>query len=397
MKILTVQRNFPPCRIVGSLTHARMLAFELSRRGHEVHALIERKCSTSSIQTFGKYSWRGIMIHRDVPTINWIAIPSYIMLVPKYIKKLEEHYEFDVIHTHTVSGNFLAFHKPKAPTILTVHGVYRDLTDALRKYGHLNQSPCILSWLRNYLGKELYSRLEAKSCKKADAIICLTPKEKNSVIEKYGVKTSGKISVIPNGINIREIRDRAAENKVAFEFERPVLLFCGRFSPIKGILHLLRSWRIVRSHGVNGTLLLVGRSDLLLGAIKEYVERAKLNIHIIQDVSYDRLIALYKESDIFLLPSLFEGLPYTLIDALSLGKPAVVSTLLGFKSLLRDSVLYANPIDPHDFAEKIEILIKDSGLRKELGKRAEVKAKKIFNLDGVVDRIIQLYEHVIHK
>jgi glycosyltransferase involved in cell wall biosynthesis len=394
MKILMVQQNFPPYRIIGSLMHAYLLATRLAKMGHEVHVLLENASPYDSVKAsmFGHYPWDGIIVHRCGPVINSLDMPSYIMMAGHYIKKLEKTIGFDVIHAHTAYAGFLTYYKPETPTVVTVHGVYAQLLNAIKMDFPYVKEP-VLKKLRAFIGAKLYAYLEGVACRRADAIIAITPKEKRLIIESYDVNPC-KVFVIPNGVDPCELRSILEKHpsKMDVEFERPIVLFVGRLSSVKGLPQLLMAWRILKSRGMKGTLVIAGR--VWSSSISEYTRKFSHSVRVLQDVSREDLLSLYSKADIFVLPSLFEGLPYTLLDALALGKPAVVSNRLNFEELLGDCVLYADPLNPKDFADKMQTLMENEELRDKIGKKAESIVQSRFSLDFIVRETIRVYEKV---
>jgi glycosyltransferase involved in cell wall biosynthesis len=397
MKILMVQQNLPPYRIIGSLMHAYLLATRLAKIGHEVHVLLENTSPYDSVKAgmFGRYPWDGIVVHRCVPVISSLDMLSYIAMVGRYIKKLEKSIGFDVIHAHTAYAGFLSYYKPETPTVVTVHGVYAQLLNAIKMDFPYVKEP-VLKKLRALIGAKLYAYLERVACRRADAIIAITPEEKRLIIENYDVSPR-KICVIPNGVDPYELRSilERYPSKINVEFEKPIVLFVGRLSSVKGLPQLLMAWRILKSRSVRGTLVIAGR--VWSSSIFEYARRFSHTVKVLQDVPREDLLTLYTKADIFVLPSLFEGLPYTLLDALALGKPAVVSSRLNFEELLGDCVLYADPLNPKDFADKIQMLIESKELREKIGKKAEKIAQSRFSLDFIVRKTLKVYEKVSVK
>jgi glycosyltransferase involved in cell wall biosynthesis len=396
MRILMVQQNLPPYKIIGPLIHAYLLATRLAKMGHEVHVLLERTNYGKEAGRFGHYPWDGLIVHRYVPVTSAFDMFPYVMLSGYYIKELEKTYNFDIIHAHTAYAGFLAYYKPKAPTIITVHGVYAQFLNAIKEdLSYVNEN--FLKKLRMLIGAKLYSHLERVACKRSDGIIAITPKEKRLIIERYRVNDPRKIFVIPNGVDIHESERIANEysDKVNLDFERPIVLFVGRLTYVKGLPQLLKAWRMLKSRGVNGTLVIAGKVES--NSIAEYVHDFSSDVKVIQNVPRGELLALYSKADIFVLPSLFEGLPYTLLDALSLGKPALVSSRLCFEGLLGDSALYGDPLHLMDFAGKMQMLMENEQLRFELGRRARHLAQTHFSLSSIMKETERVYEAMISQ
>jgi glycosyltransferase involved in cell wall biosynthesis len=171
--------------------------------------------------------------------------------------------------------------------------------------------------------------------------------------------------------------------------EKPWVLFVGRLAPRKGLLDLLHAWRILKEKmQCKGSLLIVG-SGVLLNIVKLYAQK-NLNIIYLSLVPRGKLMKIYEESDIFVLPSLFEGLPYTLLEAIAFSKPLLVSKHLGLQDVLKDYEYFVDPKNPWEFATKLRMLLEDEKLRKYLSEKIS-RLIPFFSLENMVNNTIRVY------
>jgi glycosyltransferase involved in cell wall biosynthesis len=384
MRVLLVNQAIPPYIIDGGV-HVYDLARGLAKRGYEVHLLLERERARRPQVPFDAYPWEGFIAHQVVPTIRVLDWTSYMTLVGKYVKKLHEKHHFDVIHGHGPDAGFLLYYRPNTRVVTTVHGAYVGEYLALKKE---RMGLDIITWTRIVLGAKFYTAIEKVACKKSDAVITVTPKDRPLIVKSYGI-ASYKVHVIPNGVDVEYLKSLA--NKYDFELsaERPWVLFVGRLAPGKGLLDLLHAWRILKEEmRCKGSLLIAGSGEL--SSIVQLYAQKNLNIIYLSLVPRGKLMKIYEESDVFVLPSLFEGLPYTLLEAIASSKPLLISKYLGLQDVLKDYEYFVDPKNVWELATKLRMLIEDEKLRKYLSEKIS-QLIPFFSLDNMVGHTIKVY------
>jgi len=392
IRVLIIEQMLPPYGIDGKRIHVYDLAQGLSRKGIDVHIVTEKlgiHKNTLGSEGLEEFPWDNFTVHSVVPVLKKFDWLFYIALVSKYVKKINKEYKFDIIHAHGPHSGFLAYHKPKIPLVVTVHGVFSLEYKMLK----LDASTSIstIKKVRILSGASLYSTLEKIACLRSDAIIALTPREKELIIADYGVKSS-KIAVIPSGVEIDKLKILASKGDMNLTIEKPIVLFVGRLTLRKGVVQLLQAWRLLKQDKINGTLVIVG-SGYLEGFVREFARKTP-NILLLQNVNRRNLLKLYDLADVFVLPSLFEGLPYTLLEALAFAKPSLISETIGLQKMLGDSVLYANPSSPYEFARKMEDLLSDEGLRWRISKKVK-EVSENFSYMKMIEKTILLYNRLL--
>ena len=229
------------------------------------------------------------------------------------VKRKIKEIQPDIIHLHSpratflgMMTKFLTFQKSKI--VVTAHGWIPDRLKLMK----------------------LYEYLYVQSIKRSDKIVAVSNQVKEILI-KHNVDPD-RVAVIHNGI---EVSDSVVVQKPLLNKKR--FIFLGRFIEEKGVIFLLNA--VERLH-----LKFPGSFDLsiygegpLLSQIEETVAHKKLsNISIHGFVQPDEVIKLLNKHDIFLISSVQEGFPYTLLEALSAGLTVISTDVGGIKEALHD-------------------------------------------------------------
>lgn len=146
------------------------------------------------------------------------------------------------------------------------------------------------------------------------------------------------------------------------------ILFLSRLIRGKGIYETIKAFENLRNNKFNVQLIIAGSGEES-ETIKSLVEH---NEHIILTghVEGQDKIELYKNCTLYCLPSYSEGLPTSILEAMSFGKPVITTPVGGLKSFFQDGVMgfFVQPKDADDLEVKLRILLKDQALRKKIGK-----------------------------
>lgn len=170
----------------------------------------------------------------------------------------------------------------------------------------------------NYLIKKYYSQ--------ADIFIAVSKGVKNDLIKNYGIKEN-KIKVIYNFYDIKKIRDLAKENiedKYKNIFNNPVIINMGRLSKPKGQWHLIRAFKKIKEKIPRLKLIFLGEGEL-----EEYLKKLARELEIGKDVYFlgfhENPFKFISRSKIFVFPSLYEGFPNALVEAMICRIPVIAS------------------------------------------------------------------------
>ena len=283
---------------------------------------------------------------------------------------------FDIIHAHShlfFYTNFcaLANKRGSPPLVITNHGI---------------RSASAPEWFNS-----AYMRTIGKwTLNSANRIVCYTEEEKDWFIKKLKID-GDKIIVIPNGVDTKLFCPKVDRSK-----RTNTILWNGRFVSGKRVDFLLRAVKKITTTFPNLRVLLVGEGPLK-GEIEKSIRELNLeNIVTIKNfVPYEEMPKLYQNSDIFVLPSLHEGVPRSILEAMSCGIPVIITEFDHLKDLIEDSGLMFQKNDVNDLSKCIITLINDRKLALEMGNNGRRKVSVQYSWQNTVLKTLELYESMI--
>jgi glycosyltransferase involved in cell wall biosynthesis len=180
----------------------------------------------------------------------------------------------------------------------------------------------------------------------------------------------------------------------------PVLLCAAALSPVKGHAHLIRSIEVLRSRGVDCELWLAG--DGVLRAELEQQTRAlglEDRVRFLGQLSHDRLLDMYRTRAVHgvVLASDSEGIPVSLMEAMSFGVPVIATRVGGNEELLGDRCgIMVRPRDPAALADAIERILTNPALAVSVGAAGRARIEERFSIDRNTRAFASLLTSAIH-
>jgi D-inositol-3-phosphate glycosyltransferase len=245
-----------------------------------------------------------------------------------------------------------------------------------------------------------------------DRIVASTSTEKEQLERLYNADPD-KIQIISPGVDLSHfypIPPDEAKEFVGIPLEKKMLLFVGRIEPLKGIKTLLRSIGYLSDNGQaeeNLCLAVIGgeledengqeseEMKLLQGLREEYGLQDMVTF--LGKRSQDTLPYYYSAAEMVIMPSHYESFGMVALESMACGTPVIASLVGGLIHLVEDGVTgYHVPVDdPVALSKRIAGLLQDKALRYRMGHDAFAFAKK-FGWNTITDRVIQLYNEVLH-
>ena len=292
-----------------------------------------------------------------------------IFKIRKFIKK----HKIDIVHSHGYKSNLfglLASYR-MVSTITTNH-----------------------NWLTNHWRLKIYCLLDSIWMRKFDQIVAVSEKIKEEMLNK---KIPGnKISVIDNGIDLDRFQEISSADSIKKEFaiaeEDIVIGSIGNLGYEKGQVYLLQAAKEIIAKNDKVKFLIVGDGILRKELENKAIEYGLTNHIIFTGIRKD-IPQLLSLMNIFVLPSIREGLPMVLLEALASRTP-VIATKVGAVPKLISNNLTGILIDPGDIsaiALAIDALIKNADKAKRLAENGYKRVEKEFSSEAMCDRYIKLY------
>jgi len=216
--------------------------------------------------------------------------------------------------------------------------------------------------------------------------------------DKATKKGARRVVLIPNGVDPRLIPDVPNSERERIRNELglgsgKIVLYVGRLHKIKRIDDLIRAMSEMRKRYPNVRLVVVGDGEER-PRLKRLCQELGLANHVVftGSVPLSRVYLLMKLADAFVLPSLMEGNPRVLIEAMHCGLPIVGTDVIGINDLIEDgrNGLLAEPCDPRALAEAIELVLEDSGLARRLAENARQEAVRTYDAETLLKRNVRL-------
>lgn len=356
----------------GAERQARRQARELVRRGHRVQVLTRAIAGAPREEVVD-----GIRILRWVQPLEVGPLfgVSFLYGMRSALKRLR--HTFDLVHCHQSLWEAAAVGWAR-PRILRPSVVQPASSGP---YGEYQQ------W-RQTRGRSLLKRWILRN----DRFVAISDELRSELLE-FGVPAE-RIQVIGSGIDVDEFSPGPSPLERTLP-PRPRVVFTGRLHPQKNLDTLLRAWQEVMRE-VRATLILVGdgpeRSTLEQLATRLGISSTVLFVGHQQDV-----LPYLRAADVFVLPSSAEGMSNSLLEAMAVGLPPVVSRIGGNVDLVQENRtgLLIEPDRPATLTAALVRLLKDPSLRQRLGAAARQYVKTKYSLQSVVDRYESLYAEVL--
>jgi glycogen synthase len=311
----------------------------------------------------------------------------------------------DVVHCHTWYSHFggiLAKKNYGIPLVITVHSL-----EPLRP------------WKREQLagGYDFSLWVEKTALEMADAVIAVSNETKIDIERLFDVDPV-RVPVIYNGIDLEEyhkVDSTAALKRFAIDPQKPYVLFVGRITRQKGIVHLVRAiefmdpeFQIVLCAGAPDTPE-IGK-EMKDAVAKAKAKRANV-IWIEEMVDKPIVIELYSHAAVFCCPSIYEPFGIINLEAMACETAVVASAVGGIKEVVVDGEtgflvpleqMKESPFEPtnpekfaRDLAARINQLMKDRHLREKFGRAGRKRAEEKFSWSAIAEETKKLYASLL--
>ncbi len=310
-------------------------------------------------------------LRRDISPINDIMA---LVAIIKIIKQRKP----DIIHLNSskisILGSMAAF-ITGTKSIYTVHGwVFNEPMPGWKK--------------------SFYKFAEKFTAKFKRKIICVSEYDRQTAL-KHKIAPAEKLTVIHNGIAPADFHSKEKARQILNLRNSDLLIgSIGNLYKTKGFEYLVRAADIlVNKNKIPAKFLIIGQGDEK-EKIKNLIAEYNLENNFILAGQIDQAAKLLKAFDIYACSSVKEGLPYSILEAMSAGLPIVSTDVGGIPEMIKHEKtgLLAKPADAENLAEKIKFLINNKSLQAELGENAKQNAGQNFGLKKMIEETKKIYQ-----
>lgn len=237
---------------------------------------------------------------------------------------------------------------------------------------------------------KFYASLDIFLLKNFNRIVAVSKDVKN-ILSKSGLRED-KLCLIDNGIDIARFSNAHDTGKIKDDLGIPrrshVIGTVGRLTEEKGHIHLINAAKSVLDKFPDSYFIIVGD-----GPLRDSLAEASGTDHIIFTGTRNDIPELYSMMDVFVLPSLNEGLPMVLLEAMVSKKPVVASSVGAIPTLIShgENGLLVNKGDSHQLAGEILKLLEDHELRVCIGERGYEMVLANYSSGKMADHYLELY------
>lgn len=370
MKIAIISPRFPPKWIAGTELASYYIAKGLASKGNEVHIITS--WDDGMLETTHE---NGFAIHRiKYSKIRFISFFSFSIKCFRLILTLDP----DIVHSQGAGTGF--------PGILM-------------KY--IKKKPCIV-WAQGsdiYYAVNLMKLITFIILNQTNQIIALT-NDMELEIKKFANRD---VLILPNGIDLGRFKQKRSDTyRIDNELKSGqwLLLFVGTLRPVKGVSYLIQAMYILISKGYNNINLNIIGDGEDRKSLEDLVTRLGLtkNVTFIGHLSPEFVPYYMSLSDIFVLPSISEGFPLVILEAMASGLPIITTNVRGLPEIVIDheNGLMVKSKSPNDLADKILEIIHDDKLREEITKN-NIQKSYSYSWEMITDRLYNIYLDTIQK
>ena len=378
MKIAFLTPEFPHVKTgpSGGLgTSIFNLAKGLIQSGHEVSVLVYGQ---NEDEVFKE---NGVTFYK-VKNIKLKGFSRFLTQnkIQKLINSLIDENKIDIIEAPDWTG-ITSHITTKAPVVVKLNG-----SDTY--FCHLDKRPV----------KFLNRFNEKKALQKADALISVS--QYTATLTKELFLLNKEFTIIPNSVDLDDF------NNNNIEFEENTVLYFGTLIRKKGAFELPFIFNELFKKNSDAKLILIGRdaSDIQSGNSSTWTMMQPLfdvdalkNVNYLGSVPYDEIKNHIAKASVCVFPTFAEALPVSWIEAMTMQKAIVASSIGWASEVIEDSVngFLVHPNRHEEYASKIQDLLQNEKLRAQFGAEARKKVEREFSISVVAKKNVEFYERVI--
>jgi starch synthase len=403
MRIGILTNEYPPNVYGGAGVHVEYLTRELAGLGHVVRVVSFGDQNTRE----GTLSVEGVQPPVELKGQDSRHTKLFATLLQDLVMSARLS-GIDVVHCHTWYTHFggcLVKQLQSVPLVLTTHSLEPHRPWKVEQLGTAYH---VSTWV------------ERTAYQNADGVVAVSQAMKRDVHDLYGVAHQ-RIRVIHNGIDLQQYRptfDIDALREYDIDPDVPYVLFVGRITRQKGIIHLVNAIRFF--HAGAQVVLCAGAPDTpeIAREMDAAVDRARAQsghkiIWIREMLPKDKVIRLYTHAAIFVCPSVYEPFGIINLEAMACETPVVASAVGGIPEvvehgetgvLVAPETISPTEVEPRhpeqfsrDLAAAVNVLLDHPDVREAMAHKARARVEREFSWRSIARQTAAFYEEVVAR
>ncbi|MBW6462328.1 MAG: glycosyltransferase family 4 protein [DPANN group archaeon] len=357
MKILILgARTYPPM-IGGIEQHVYEVSKRLVKKGHSVEVIV-----SAESEKYGFFKINGVIVHK-VPTVKSRLFSKNVLALKSIslIKKINP----DLIYANDPTHGFLCARFIKKPFVYTSHGV---------GFNRKDWAVYIRALLKLY---------ETTAVSKAKTVIAV---DKDTYV--FWKKRKKNVKLIPNGIDVNKYKTNCKKPKI-MDTSKIKILSVSRLIPTKGVSVLIDAFNNLDAEIMKKSILIIVGD----GPDKvELQEKCKNNKNICFVGYVCDTNPFFKYSDMFVLPSFFEGMPISLLEAMGSKNACISTDIADIKERFKNVLILVEAGDVKQLRDALTKVINDETLRRDLSEQAFERVKNEYDWDSIAIQIETVFK-----
>lgn len=396
MKVLYLTNEYPPNVYGGAGVHIEYLSKEMAKLTD-----VEVRCYGSQDQNDGNIKVKGYEPGSDYEKAG-SGLSSVFKTIDRDLQMAGDGIDADVVHCHTWYTHMA--------------GIWAKLNYGKKLVVSTHSLEPLRPWKREQLkgGYDFSLWVEKTAIEMADAVIAVSKGTRADVDKLFNVDDN-KLKMIYNGIDTKEFKKVEAKDKIerfGFDPSKPYLLFVGRITRQKGIIHLVNA--ISHLNPDIPVVLCAGAPDtpeieaIMEQGVKKASEKRDKVYWVREMVDRETLIQLYSHAGAFCCPSIYEPFGIINLEAMACETPVVASAVGGIPevvvenetgTLVKLDQMEEAPFEAskpevfaQDLAKAINRVMTDTELNKKMAVAGRKRVEDIFSWEAIAKQTFDLYK-----
>lgn len=301
---------------------------------------------------------------------------------------LDRRGEFDVVHDNQSLGyGLLRLLRPDVPVVATVH--HPCSIDKRLEIAHARSSKRKLS-LHRWYG---FTKMQARVARRLPSLITVSDAAKEDVVREFGVDPH-KMRVIHNGVDT----DLFTPSDTDLSIAGRIVTTASADVPLKGLLFLIEAVAKLRTER-HAELVVIGK-PAERGAVVDAIERFGVRgaVSFESGIGWDRVVQLYREAQVAVVPSLYEGFSLPAIEAMASGTPLVATDAGALPEVVGrggDTAVLVPPRDAGALAAAIGRLLDEPGRRRAIAEAGRARVLDRFTWRAAAEKTAECYREAM--